>query len=716
MPRIPNTGIAQPNLVSMDVERIPTQSIEQAGLVHKAQAGLADKVTGIASEFGQKLAHAEARAKSLDIRNRYAIESENISAELKADDKYTKDVAGFASEYERRVSTMKGVLMRDLSSSLEHETANNALVDLEFNSIRGAYGWERNQRIERAYNTFTNTVTSYGQSQVLKFDPSRALSEGAKLKNSFTESTELFTPEQIDKAHADIDNTRFDSMIGYYYNNPSMATQGLDILEDRHTQSQNLKYGIDPNKIAGAIHKLKSISNVNTEVSKASVNSRLQDIQTSIKKFSEVTPEAFEEIKQDIYAGDFSDKEEMLDTVVVAQHTNEVVQKYLDMPGAEKDMFSSGVFKFPEAPPEFNATQRAQWERVGQQAIKDARIMMETKGADFAKTRRADINNLEAMALDIESDTFVSDAKNYAMVTKATQKEYGIKNVIIPTEQMMDHYAKTITNPEGNYGASAIDKIVEAYGEDTGSLIQTMIERKKIDASYATAFYTDSLEAKEAIINNLKRRKEIVSEYKLKGNSIAPDEADLFNDESITSFERSVNIANPEGANSQIVLGFKNAIALEYKRGMAIEGLDHDDAKENAINKMLKNNFSFTNNSVPLTIPKKISVEPDTVEDFVSDFRSNFPRSAEKLRIVPPKTYAGSKENYINHIRRTAQWVWDGNDGAQLYEMTDNNRPVLVLDETGLPIKMKYMDMNESFFTEKDKPSNVITAGIKAKF
>jgi hypothetical protein len=712
MPKIPSAG--QPNLVSMDVQRTPTESIDQAGMVGRAKAGLAQTAGQIAGEFGAKLAQAEAKAKALEIRSNYAVEADSIRRELEVE--YDGDPEGFALEYESRTNRMKGVLFRDVKNPVQREAAENALVDLEFNGKRGAHTYERNRRVQKAYGTLAGAVNSQAQKLTVAFDPLESVRENAKLKESFTTSPELFTPEEVDKAHNEIDNKMFDSMVNYYANNPELAKNGLDILEGRHTQSENLIDNIDSNKIGRAIAKLKSASNVNSGIRRATIAGDMRNIRAAIAGFNDVGEQAFIDLEGKIMASGFDESPEMLDNVATMRQMNEGVQKYMDLSADDKRRAIDDELKLTKAPAHFNAAARANFQQDFKNTIMNLSKAMEKNGGDFALSRRSGLEGLEKRAMDFDSETVIQDMQEYVKTTKVVQDELGIQNTMLPTTTMKANYAAAIKNPNGRAGATAVEAITEGFGEDAGMLIKNMVESEALEPEYATAFYVEEFDSKEVILGNIANKQEINKVFKDKKSTVDNDENDLMNHESVRAMARSINLSNPEGTNSKLVSGFQDAIKTEYRRLIGMEEVAHDVAKERAVSIVLDKNFAFTENDYQMMIPKKLKVEPDTVEDFANTTRYNMDVFADKVDIQPPKDFPGDRKNYINHLKSTSHWVWDGNDGAQLYEFTSSNKPSLVTDGEGNPIKLKYEQMNDAFFDQKEllpKFKRITGTGIK---
>lgn len=199
---------------------------------------------------------------------------------------------------------------------------------------------------------------------------------------------------------------------------------------------------------------------------------------------------------------------------------------------------------------------------------------------------------------------------------------------------------------------------------------------------------------------------------------VVPDFADLKGNEAALKLTRALSVGDPTGENLGVANVIEGHVQLEYKRLIASGvSTDHDDAVKTAVDNVINKNFSLTNNKVPLPIPKNLEADPDSIEDFVDATKraSGFNRFAEQFDIQPPEGFPGTREQYLNEIKETSQWVWDGADGAELMEITKAGAPARVLGKTGQPIRVKYKDMNESLFKYRGTREHIIT-GMQVKF
>lgn len=691
--------------VSMDVQRAPTRSIESAGIVEKATAGLTKQIAGHAVDFANQLAQSEARSLALKNKTEHSLQADSLLEDMKKEDKYATSMEGFTEDYQKRLGDAQNKLLSDTPNPLSKRTSEGALADINLSSAKRAQAYERNERVARTYENINNSVDNIANSQALAFSPDKYIQGLTDITAEFTGNDQMFTPDQKRKGIEQAREVMFDSFSTYYENNPELVQDGINILEGGYgKKSEAMLHGLDSKKVGATLERFKKLQKQNGSINRSNINRKISDITSAIKSGKFLNDQDFDQVAGLALASDFENKAEMVDTVQGLKIMNDEMKTFMGLSAKEKQAALNDKLKLTKADGAFNATSRAALDGLFPQVKKNLLDQMELKGADFATTMRSDVANLSNQILNpldstVSDEQFRETVQTYIASTRATQQDAGISNVKFLTEDMANNYGTIVTSQDGKVAAIGIERLQNSFGDASGNILKELIDSKKVSQEHAPAFYVTDMTSRETILENIKNKDEIIAGYKQTTPNNIDNEKDVLASSELRDFRIGIDRTHALGANSKIANGFNDAILLDYKRRRKM-GIDHDDAKKQSIKAIMTDNFDTTNNTVGLIIPKDIGVDKDEVENFAEEAISGISRFAEEFDISVPKSYEGSKENYLDHLEDTAQWKWDGGNGAVLQEMTSTG-PAKITDSKGREIRFNYKDMNEKAFTRR---------------
>jgi len=718
MPKISKADL--PGGVSLDVMRAPTQSIESAGMVSKAQSQVAGQVSRIAGEFGQQLAQSEARTQAIKNKAEFTLQADSLLEDMKKEEKYADSMEGFTQDYQQRLGDLhKDVLDTTTHTPLSRRASENALSETNLSSQRKAQSYERNERVAKVYQNAEDVTDLMGQDLAINYSPDKHVQNITTIQNMFRKEEEIWTPEQSRKGIKNFKNKQFDSLSTYYETNPGIVSQGISLLEGKYPQSKAILDGISSEKRNATLERLKRIQKQNNSMSKASISRHITDLKAAVYSGKKLRANDFNRVSSMALEGAFDNSAEMANTVQGLQAIHDQNEKFSQMNAKEKAVAVNDKLKLGEVEGAFNAAQREALQdmflKVKQNTLKN----METKGADFAAGDRQDIANQSQQILnplneDISDEELYEATQSYVSNTRTYQQDAGITNIKFLTEDMQNSYSDAITNKEGQIGAVAIERIQKSFGDASGSVLKELLQSKKIAPEHSTVFYSQDYQSKTRMLENIRNKDKIEEDFrKTKSTNPNIDLNDVLIDKDYQSFKVALNKTNPGGANRDIMNGFTTNVMLEYKRLMSAGGeVDHDKAKQQAIDTVINNNFDFTSSKTPLMIPKDLGVDKDVVDNFTEDSLDEMIDFSNAADIQPPKNFKGSRSNYINHISDTGVWVWNGGDGAVLYEDTGNGLAE-IKDSMDRKIELKYSEMNESAFKFKRKRMAYTKTGLK---
>lgn len=690
--------------VSMDVQRAPTQSIESAGLVEKATAGLAKQIAGHATDFANQLAQSEARSLALKNKTEHSLQADSLLEDMKKEDKYRKSMEGFSDDYQKRLGDFQNKLLSDVPNPLSKRTSEGALADINLTSAKRAQAYERNERVARTYENINTSVNNIANSTALSFSPDKYIQGLTDITAEFTKNDQMFNPDQKRKGIEQAREVMFDSFSTYYENNPEFVQEGINIIEGGYgKKSEAILNGLASQKVGATLERFKRLQKQNGSINRSQVNRKISDITSAIKSGKFLNDQDFDQVSTLALSSDFENKAEMVDTVQGLKIINNEMKSFMGLTAKEKEVAINDKLKLTEADGAFNATSRAALDELFPQVKKNLLKQMETKGADFATKMRSDVANLSNQILNpidstVSDEQFRETVQTYIASTRTTQQDAGITNVKFLTDDMANNYSTLITSQDGQVSALAIERIQNSFGDASGNILKELITDKKIPQEYAVAFYAQDTQSKANILDNLKNKKDIETSFDIAKKT--NDEIkfnDVLADEAYESLKLAINKTNAGGANRDIVNGFAKNIELEYMKLMSSgEKISHDDAKERAMDTIINKNFDFTANKTPLIIPKDLGIDKDMVEDFTEEALDSIMEFGNTVDIAVPKNFKGSKNNYYNYLEDTGVWVWNGGDGATLHEDTGNGLAE-IKDSQGKNIEFKYSDMNKTF-------------------
>lgn len=728
--RIPsmNTG-----LVNTNIQAMPTQSVESAGMVERATAQTLQQGANVALQFGQILKQEEQKAFAVKAQSSYLKEADDLYNEMSTMDIYKSSPEGFHDAYRTRLEKLKQRKLSEANNDYTRKYANEVLTGMDSNFLRQAGSFERNQRLTNVYNAYNEDVNNTASLYVDKFDPTstnKFVNDKARLRAQF-QTGNLFSSEQAKEGVKNIDGRMFDAMIDNALNNPNTVDQTLGILEGKHKHSSLILDGVDSRKVGDAISKLQRIKSSNVTISKSRINDKLQDIKAAIGSGNFLDDNNFADAMA-LIDPSFDNAPELTDSLMSLKVMNDKFKNYIDADGKQKEILKNDIMTFVETKdPSFNAKDREEYKEFFRTNMIKLNQDFNKNGVDYVTKDRRDLKLIEASTMDLTAPTeeLKRYVKDFNAASLSLQGEKGVITPRLTSNTQAKYFAEQIMTgmDNGKQVDDMINKLSEAYGDSSGLLAKELIAHGGLKEEYMPALLMGSDATKTQYLQNLKNKDELAA---LKATSTYKDELDYEGfkaNEVLNEFISAIDSTNKGGKNLSISSSIAKGAMQEYER-QVLSGTSHKDAMNNSVKMFISDNFDTITDGHAVVIPKKLNVDKERVSDFMQNSLSTswLKNDADKNSVLesleidlPPaqKDILNKEPNraksletlYKQHIRENGVWIWDGGDGAALYEKivgTDNY--AVVSNKMGKQIRLSYKEM------ENYNPrQSVLTAGNK---
>jgi len=719
-----------PGLLNTNVKRMQTQDINSAGMVQRAQTQAFKAVTDTAQKVGTIIQNEEIKSFTQKSQAEYTVQADEMYGKMSTDNKYEDNPDLFQKDYAKGLKDLKTGLLKNAPGSKAQRIAEGTLNGSELNYTRQGASFVRNQKVNNIYKSKQDVLDLYSTHIVTKFNPNdlnQTIERKAQLINEF-KNADLFDSKRSEAGIEDVNNKFFQSMVQNAEVTPNNADGILRILKSEDKKSMALKQGVDPKNLANAIIKLQRIKDTNKTISRSQFNRRASDFKTAISNGDIPKPEQYAEL-MGMIDKEAPDAAESMDMIIGLKTVGDKFEKYMDASGEEKkNLIREDLDLIATEDKTFNATTRGGLEAFYKEGIQKLNKDMNTRGADYVVKDRRDLAVLSGLALDIDApvDEYTENVKSFVSSSLAIQKEKGIINPRVTTDEQVKTFSNLLKNSKGEQASFLIEKLSTAYGERSGEFLKEMITHGKMEDKYVPAMLMSDSGSRQQYMDNLRNEKDINA--LVKGMPDAPDYSIVKNNEKLTAFVSAIATSDPAGKNSFLSAGLMKAVTLEYGRRVS-SGEDANTAGQAAVDSVINKNYDIAEENNALIIPKDLGVDKDKVEDFVSKTMSGNFDYLDSLEIdIPPHMKAELEKNptrgktasdiYKNHISESGVWVWDGSDGATLFENT-GGAYAEVKNKMGQRISVKYKDMeNHNIHQQPSKllsnvkaPTSIIKSG-----
>jgi hypothetical protein len=235
-------------LVSTEVSRRPTQSIESAGIVGRGMQSFAKGLGDVGQVFAQvdaQQAKIEADSMSQKLVNDAIVEATQMEQSLKQETEGNH--AEYSKEYSKRLNFLKeSVTKRKDISDLTKKLFTNRFGNVERRLQVGALKYQTEQRTKFNYNLDQQNVTSKANTLSVMPDPTEALKGMTETEATFKNPSK-YQGDQAIQGVKQGRNAIFDGLMAGYENtdNPEAA---LEILNKKLKGYEGILDGIDENK------------------------------------------------------------------------------------------------------------------------------------------------------------------------------------------------------------------------------------------------------------------------------------------------------------------------------------------------------------------------------------------------------------------------------------------------------------------------------------
>jgi hypothetical protein len=721
-------------LVSTEVSRRPTQSIESAGIVGRGMQSFAKGLGDVGQVFAQvdaQQAKIEADSMSQKLVNDAIVEATQMEQSLKQETEGNH--AEYSKEYSKRLNFLKeSVTKRKDISDLTKKLFTNRFGNVERRLQVGALKYQTEQRTKFNYNLDQQNVTSKANTLSVMPDPTEALKGMTETEATFKNPSK-YQGDQAIQGVKQGRNAIFDGLMAGYENtdNPEAA---LEILNKKLKGYEGILDGIDENKVQTWRRRFENLSKINTTVNKKLLNDQFKNTEAAIMdRFEPVDNNSLNVLQQTFVAQGDMDRAQ---SVEMLRSANSLMQEFKkksnsDIDKALRQIKNKGVQNLPEFKVKgtMNAAEKVRLADRLTASLENLKQFREARGADFIRDNFTDVQNLAAQASDIDNP---SAMQQYAAKTLEYQKAQGIKNTKILTDDLANTYASQINitkNPEINAQTAAanITKLKQGFGDNASSIARELVDRELITPEQAYAFHFDDPKSINSLmeLQNPEFMKSVNDSYKkIEGVDPKGEMASINDDKTYQDFKRAIVQVTGKDDNLQVANTVRTIMEKDYKRLRATSDLTSEQARERVIKKYM-DNWKITANDTPVVIPtveiKRNGYNVDRIEDNVNELRSAMPFIQESLNIPIPDAYKkdlgqDAPEKWKKDLRNKARWVTSPEmDGVILMLDMGAEKPVAVpADDKGGLVKVTYKELNQGFDLSKgQKPEGVIGAVYK---
>ena len=709
-------------LVSTEVTRRPTQSIESAGIVGRGMQSFAKGLGDVGQVFArlneqqEKLqADSDSREAVLDAE----LEIQQGTSELKQN--YKDDHKGYADAVAKLTDSIKDKYIKNMSN-LTAATFKARFSTTERRSKLKGLSYEQEQRTNYLYQTDQRIINKRATLQTQAPDPTEAAKAYSEI-DAMADMPNKYTHEQARQLASKGKLEIFRGTMSGLESTRNIDT-ALEILSGE--ENKGLLEPIDSQEIARWKARFENLSNVNTSVKKSLIKQRATDLEASTYDRTVAVPgEEFDQTAASLIAEGEPNKAQ---SVMIAKQANIMIQDLKKKPLKEIDkILTAGVENLPELKVKgsMNAADKIRLADRLSGSLKKIKQERESKGADYVIDQFSDVQSLASMALDIDPKN-AANIKLYAETTKKHQEKLGIKNVKYLTDELADSYAKQLNAPDVT--ADTVMKLRNGYGTYADNVAAELVKRELITTEQSYVFFMDNPEAIQSVIDlqNEETMKSIEDKLKTdKGFDKKTEFSDLRNSSEFQNFEKAMVDVTNEADNQQIVSTLNRIMQKDYMRMRAINKKSKSDAKKAVIKKYM-DNWSITNNDTPVIIPsvdiRREGWNKDRIEDNLDELKTMTPLLQETLNIPVPKEYVadqgeeGGLKKFRKDLGQNTKWVTAPEmDGVILMMDIGASTTIVVAGENGEAVKVTYQDLDAGFDVNKKVKKGLTAAAQKFK-
>jgi hypothetical protein len=692
MPRIPQLNTQSISTNAVDLGQGP--SVTRAGVASEALGQLGNQLMNLGSNLMEKRKQAETstfvNTKKNELNRMIA------QKETELDAKYTGDPTGYSAEMG---DFLKGYYeeQKDLAPNEDAKL----MFDNEFNSFSTQVGLNaqtKENKRKAEYQSGLITEDAFKNRQVLAQKPDtilatdflnnslKSVNDGIGLYYNETQAKELKRKIGTDYAGTLLEGFESSKRYG----------EGLRFLNGKDADGAIMLGYTDPKQIQAYKERFTRLAEQEVELSKRVFNTQANDLSTALMQGMKVPQEVFNSVANQTQFLKPEERALVLDNLNNAKQYNQMLNDLKTMP-VDK-IREKAVFEIPRTEGDiFNLTARQNMASMYQKAATDMLNKKLTDGASFAIESDSTIENLSKQAMDLNN---TDSMKDYANRVTEKQKLDGITNIKLLDKSMAKTYGAILTSPNTETANLAYNQIRKGYGDKAGNVISELIANEAIKPEHAMAMYLPDESARKSSLINISKKQEIDTSFeKIKKTS---ELSEVFDDDTVINLKNSISINDPGKNRLWLNNGIDSLLELEYKAAR-VNGSTEKEAKEVALNKVIKNNFSVANSknsSVVLT--KEYIPHQSKIQDYMTETLN--PINVKNLKVTIPKSYTEQMRimgnegqelsQYYNDLSKNGVWLTNNSqNGVRLAKKTASGGYAQVLDDKGKPIEISYDDM-----------------------
>lgn len=715
-------------MVSTDVSRRPTQSIESAGLVGK---GIESFAKGL-GDIGQVFAQVDAQQAKIEADTMSQKLVDDAMEDIHEEEKYLKlntkgNHAQYAAEHRKKVENIKNfVLKRKDISDLTKKVFTSRFANVERRAAIGASEYQLNQRKNFILSTKKEMITSTAQRLSTMPDSYETVKSLNTVISQLKDSSTFTQEEQKTNELAARDEIFTGYMNGL--ENENEPEEALEVLNGENPHSKEILKTIAPEKVQTWRRRFERQMKTKAEVNKSLFNSQIQDLESFTFDNREKAPQGFiESLEQNSIAlGD----RKAYGKIQILKKSNEMIQSIKEYDTEDLNKLRTGLSQSPEFKV-LGIQDAAEKNRLAKRmnsAIDQMIKFRNEKGADFAMEVDKSLVGLSAQAAALEPE----GTKAYLEKTETVQKAKGIANTKLLTDAMAEAYEPLFNVKDGEtLDPVAVKKSVigfkEAFGKNTPKAVEELIDRKIIDRATSYAFYSDDPKQIENIISLnttdtdtlIEASKETFSKA---GTDLKSESENMFVDSSIQEYENA--LAKTIGKKEAIlrIAPLKALAVKSFAKYAATESIDN--AKKKALEDFASQWTTLNadeNVIIPTSQLNKMSLGKGRLEETLDLMRVHAREITEAYEVPVPDQYKAvesspekAKEKFASDIRSKGMWLTSSDmTGVVLYMDNGTERPSVVPGKGGKPIKVTWQELHNGFdwqYLNKDTQSKLVTA------
>lgn len=694
MPQIPMLKTQSINTNAVDLAQGP--STARAGMAYQALGELGGVIANIGSNLMEKRKQADTSS-YINTRknelNRLVTEKET---ELES--KYTGDPTGYASE------------MNNFLNSYGEEHVDSA-PNTDAKNM-----WQEN------FSTYSNDI---GLKAQVKEDRNRAIYQSGLIDQDVYKNRQVLSQKPDAALATDFLTNSLNAVndgVGLYYNETEAADRkrkigseyagtflegienskqygaGLRFLNGKDPAGKGLLEYTDPKQIQAYKDRFTRLGEQEMEMSKRVLNTNISDVSNALMQGMSVPDDVFNSLSSQVNMLKPEEKSLAMDNLNSAKQYNSVLKDIKTLP--VNQLRNMATFEIPRKEGDiFNLTSRQQMASMYQKAASDMLTKKLTDGATFAAENDRDIKNLSMQATDI---TNTSAMKDYATKVESRQKVDGVTNIKILNKNMSATYGAIISSPNPEAANNSFISLRNGYGDKFGNVVSEMVTNGSITPDHAMAMYLDNDDTRKQSFANISKKKEIDEAY-TKVSKTKSELTDIFNDPVIQDLKKTISVNDPTNQRLWLNNGMDNLLELEYKN-MRVNGVDASKAKEEAIKKVITNNFSTANSRNSSVILTRDHIgSKSQIQDYMSESLSDL--SLRDMKFTIPDNYKqqsdilgiNAEEQYKKDLAKNGVWLSNSSqNGARLAKLNKDGKYVSISDASGNPIEVSFNDMTKA--------------------